>query len=66
MFGLPEKKFPIRLARPCLLWFLILVAMLLVLALFFGGFRKGTQTSGLARCLAAPQMTAAHVTGVRR
>ena len=31
----------------CLLWFLILVAVLLVLALFFGGFRKGTQTSGL-------------------
>jgi hypothetical protein len=49
----------------CLLWFLILVAVLLVLALFFGGFRKGTQTSGLARSLAAPQMTAAaHVTGV--
>jgi hypothetical protein len=29
----------------CLLWFLILVAILLVLGILFGGFRKGTQTS---------------------
>jgi hypothetical protein len=32
----------------CLLWFLIVVAVLLVVALFVGGFRKGT-TSGLDR-----------------
>lgn len=29
----------------CLLWFLIVIAVLLVLALFFGGFRKGTTSS---------------------
>lgn len=26
----------------CLLWFLIVIAVLLVVALFVGGFRKGT------------------------
>ena len=29
----------------CLLWFLILIAIILVLALFLGGFRKGTHAS---------------------
>lgn len=43
----------------CLLWFLILIAVLLVLALFFGGFRKGTQNSGLGRSPAAAHVTAA-------
>jgi hypothetical protein len=32
----------------CLLWFLIVIAVLLVVALFFGWFRKGTP-SGLGR-----------------
>ena len=31
--------------RGCLLWFLILIAIVLVLALFLGGFRKGTRSS---------------------
>jgi len=35
----------------CLLWFLILIAVLLVVALFVGGFRKGTQSNGLGRPL---------------
>ena len=29
----------------CLLWFLILIAIVLVLALFLGGFRKGERSS---------------------
>ena len=44
----------------CLLWFLIVIAVLLVLALFFGGFHKGTP-SGLNRP-PAPAVTA-QVTG---
>jgi hypothetical protein len=39
-----ERPFRPRLGG-CLLWFLILLAIVLVLALFFGGFRKGTRTS---------------------
>ena len=39
-----ERPFRPRLGG-CLLWFLILIAVLLVLAVLFGGFRKGTQTS---------------------
>jgi hypothetical protein len=39
-----ERPFRPRLGG-CLLWFLILIAVLLVLAIVFGGFRKGTQTS---------------------
>ena len=36
-----ERPFRPRLGG-CLLWFLILIAIVLVAALFFGGFRKGT------------------------
>jgi hypothetical protein len=39
-----ERPFRPRLGG-CLLWFLILIAVILVLALFFGGFRKGTHAS---------------------
>jgi hypothetical protein len=39
-----ERPFRPRLGG-CLLWFLILIAIVLVLALFFGGFRKGNRTS---------------------
>jgi len=50
----------------CLLWFLIVIAVLLIVALFVGGFRKGT-TSGLNRPSApaatAPTATAPTATG---
>jgi hypothetical protein len=39
-----ERPFRPRLGG-CLLWFLILIAIVLVAALFLGGFRKGTHTS---------------------
>ena len=39
-----ERPFRPRLGG-CLLWFLILIAIVLVAALFFGGFQKGTHTS---------------------
>jgi hypothetical protein len=41
----------------CLLWFLIVIAVLLVVALFVGGFRKGTTSSSLNRP-SAPAVTA--------
>jgi hypothetical protein len=43
-----ERPFRPRLGG-CLLWFLILVAILLVLAVLFGGFRKGTQSASAPR-----------------
>ena len=30
----------------CLLWLLVLIAALVVIALLFGGFRKGTKAAG--------------------
>jgi len=39
-----EQPFRPRLGG-CLLWFLILIAILLVAALFLGGVRKGTQSA---------------------
>ena len=39
-----ERPFRPRLGG-CLLWFLILIAILLVLGILFGGFRKGTSSS---------------------
>jgi hypothetical protein len=43
-----ERRIQKRRLRPglagCLLWILIVIAILLVLALLFGGFRKGTRT----------------------
>src|ERR1700733_10177370 len=35
-----------RRAMGCLLWLLTLLAVLLVLALLFGGFQRGTKTGG--------------------
>jgi len=45
----------------CLLWFLIVIAVLLIVALFVGGFRKGT-TSGLNRP-SAPAVAVPTATG---
>jgi hypothetical protein len=43
-----DRRIQKRRLRPglagCLLWILVLIAILLVLALLFGGFRKGTRT----------------------
>jgi hypothetical protein len=39
-----ERPFRPRLGG-CLLWILILIAILLVLGLFFGGVRKGTHSA---------------------
>ena len=52
-FGPRREKFDGRRWRPrsralgCLLWFVLLIVILVVLALMFGGFQKGTKYSGL-------------------
>ena len=38
-----ERRSRSRLAG-CLLWILALIALLIILSLLFGGFRKGTKT----------------------
>ncbi|HLH58991.1 MAG TPA: hypothetical protein VKV33_07555 [Streptosporangiaceae bacterium] len=43
-----ERRIQQRRVRPglagCLLWILLLIAILIVASLLFGGFRKGTRT----------------------
>ena len=42
-----ERKPRSRLAG-CLLWILVLIVLLVVASLLFGGFRKGTKATGAA------------------
>lgn len=37
------RRWPQSRAMGCLLWILILIAVLIVLSLLFGGFQKGTK-----------------------
>ncbi len=52
-FGRRRERFDGRRWRPgsravgCLLWLAALIVILIVLALLFGGFQKGTRYSGL-------------------
>ena len=43
----PRRRWPRSRAGGCLLWILLLIVLLIVLSLMFGGFQKGTKTSGL-------------------
>jgi hypothetical protein len=42
-----RRRWPRSRAGGCLLWILLLIVILIVLSLMFGGFRKGTKTGGL-------------------
>jgi hypothetical protein len=48
-----------RVSRPvgCLLWLVVLLVILIVTAVFFGGFQKGTKATG------SPQPSAPAATG---
>jgi hypothetical protein len=52
-FGQRRERFDGRRWRPrsrafgCLLWVVLLIVILIVLSLMFGGFQKGTKVSGL-------------------
>jgi hypothetical protein len=41
-----RRRSPRSRAAGCLLWVVLLVALLIVLSVLFGGFQKGTQVKG--------------------
>lgn len=45
LFGSRERRPRSRLAG-CLVWIVALIALLILLSLLFGGFRKGTKAAG--------------------
>jgi hypothetical protein len=42
-----RRRRPRSRARGCLLWIVLLIAILIVLSVLFGGFQKGTKPNGL-------------------
>jgi hypothetical protein len=64
-FGRRRERFDGRRWRPrsravgCLLWVVLLIVILVVLALVFGGFQKGTKYSGLGTSPAHPAVAVA-------
>jgi hypothetical protein len=42
-----RRRGPRSRTAGCLLWILLLIVILIVLSLMFGGFRKGTKAGGL-------------------
>jgi ABC-type lipoprotein release transport system permease subunit len=42
-----RRRWPRSRAAGCLLWIVLLVVVLIVLSVMFGGFQKGTQVKGL-------------------
>jgi hypothetical protein len=58
----PRRRWrPRSRAAGCLTWLLVLIVVLVVLALMFGGFQKGTKSGSLAP--AGPLVTSARLTG---
>ena len=58
-----RRRRPRSRARGCLLWIVLLIAILIVLSVLFGGFQKGTKSNGLAplghwctSCTSAPAL----------
>ena len=43
-----RRRWPRSRAGGCLLWILLLIVILIVLSLMFGGFQKGTKTNTFA------------------
>jgi hypothetical protein len=46
-YGARRRRWPRSRAGGCLLWIVLLVGLLIVLSVLFGGFQKGTQYKGL-------------------
>jgi ABC-type lipoprotein release transport system permease subunit len=42
-----RRRWPRSRAAGCLLWVVLLIVVLIVIAVAFGGFQKGTQNKGL-------------------
>ena len=58
-----RRRWPRSRAAGCLLWIVILVVLLIVLSVLFGGFQKGTQVRGLGSALASHQALPPHAGG---
>jgi hypothetical protein len=43
-----RRRWPRSRAGGCLLWIVLLIVILIVLSVMFGGFQKGTKSNGLA------------------
>jgi len=56
-----RRRWPRSRAAGCLLWIVLLIVILIVLSVLFGGFQKGTKTNGLGHwctsCTSAPMVT---------
>jgi hypothetical protein len=60
------RRWPRSRAAGCLLWIVLLIAILIVLSVLFGGFQKGTKSNGFAplsylcpSCASAPMVALA-------
>ena len=54
-------RWPRSRAAGCLLWIVLLVVLLIVLSVMFGGFQKGTRVKGLDAALGSHQTLSSHV-----
>ena len=52
-YGRRRRRWPRSRAAGCLLWAVLLIVLLIVLSVLFGGFQKGTQVKGLRPAAAA-------------
>jgi hypothetical protein len=52
-YGRRRRRWPRSRAAGCLLWIVLLVGLLIVLSVLFGGFQKGTQVKGLDPAIVA-------------
>jgi hypothetical protein len=43
-----RRRWPRSRAGGCLMWILIIVVLLIICSVLFGGFQKGTKATGLA------------------
>ena len=49
-----RRRWPRSRAGGCLLWIVLLIVILIVLSVLFGGFQKGTKANGLDRLCTSP------------
>lgn len=47
-YGARRRRWPRSRALGCLLWAVLLIVLLIVLSMMFGGFQKGTKADGLS------------------
>jgi hypothetical protein len=55
----PRRRWPRSRAGGCLLLVLLLIVVLIILSLMFGGFQKGTKSSGIDNARVAVRVLAA-------